>query len=725
MQVRNWLYVEDFGRGIGHVLAHGAPGEAYNVGGPDECPNIEVVRRIIELTGATSRSSSTSPTAPATTAATRWAARRSARWAGRRRCASPRAWSGPCAGTASNADWWEPIRSRRLPRVLRAPVRALAGLASGAQAAARRRQRQPGRPRWTSVSVRPSCGRRVSVVTAAVAVVPADRDRLDLQVGGVDVLQRRPSTTLRQSRRGLLGGRRGSRPAGRGRPRPGRPWDPAAGGPRPLGDVLLGALEVARVSPPARAAGCTRRRPARATARKTARGARGASDRSLVSRLPSAPDGRATTSPSPAAATRRRWRCASRPAPAPVRGRGRVVRPRATPRRAPRASAREAGMSKATFYEHFANKEECILALLDEGAASHGQLGAAADRGPFATTRSAMRRQRRAPSSRRWPRSRIAATLLVEVIGAGPARPPTARRDARRRFADFLVARTRTPATLGAPVRLPDDAFAIVGAIDRSCASRQLGHAASPEKMPRRSSRSSSALVAASSSRARRDDALADLEARVTRCRALPAPRRLARAGRAEARRLRRRGLLGPPGPGLRRPRRSRAAARPRARRPRRQPHRPRVHRRPLGRLPVRRAAPHRLRQPADLGARATTASAARRCGSRAAVRCAPPANKPRPPSATPACRGRVRSSTFLRDVAVVVCLGAFALGRGAAPARGSGARAAAAAALRPRRRGERRAAGRCSAASTRQPAEHVHRRADRPDARRRVAGRT
>jgi dTDP-glucose 4,6-dehydratase len=52
MQVRNWLYVEDFARGIGHVLAHGAPGEAYNVGGPDECPNLEVVRRIISLTGA-------------------------------------------------------------------------------------------------------------------------------------------------------------------------------------------------------------------------------------------------------------------------------------------------------------------------------------------------------------------------------------------------------------------------------------------------------------------------------------------------------------------------------------------------------------------------------------------------------------------------------------------------------------------------------------------------
>ncbi len=50
--VRNWLYVEDFGRGIGHVLAHGTPGEAYNCGGPDECENVTVVERILELTGA-------------------------------------------------------------------------------------------------------------------------------------------------------------------------------------------------------------------------------------------------------------------------------------------------------------------------------------------------------------------------------------------------------------------------------------------------------------------------------------------------------------------------------------------------------------------------------------------------------------------------------------------------------------------------------------------------
>jgi dTDP-glucose 4,6-dehydratase len=51
-QVRNWIHATDFARGIGHVLDHGVPGEVYNVGGPDECPNLDVVRRIIGLTGA-------------------------------------------------------------------------------------------------------------------------------------------------------------------------------------------------------------------------------------------------------------------------------------------------------------------------------------------------------------------------------------------------------------------------------------------------------------------------------------------------------------------------------------------------------------------------------------------------------------------------------------------------------------------------------------------------
>src|SRR3954454_6702160 len=50
MQVRNWLYVEDCCAAVDAVLERGEPGDVYNVGGPDELPNIEVVRRILALT---------------------------------------------------------------------------------------------------------------------------------------------------------------------------------------------------------------------------------------------------------------------------------------------------------------------------------------------------------------------------------------------------------------------------------------------------------------------------------------------------------------------------------------------------------------------------------------------------------------------------------------------------------------------------------------------------
>jgi dTDP-glucose 4,6-dehydratase len=51
MQVRNWLHVNDHCRGIDLVMREGKAGEVYNIGGPDELPNIDVVRMIIELTG--------------------------------------------------------------------------------------------------------------------------------------------------------------------------------------------------------------------------------------------------------------------------------------------------------------------------------------------------------------------------------------------------------------------------------------------------------------------------------------------------------------------------------------------------------------------------------------------------------------------------------------------------------------------------------------------------
>jgi dTDP-glucose 4,6-dehydratase len=51
-QVRDWLHVEDHCAGIDLVLAEGAPGEIYNVGGGDEHENIDVAETIVGLTGA-------------------------------------------------------------------------------------------------------------------------------------------------------------------------------------------------------------------------------------------------------------------------------------------------------------------------------------------------------------------------------------------------------------------------------------------------------------------------------------------------------------------------------------------------------------------------------------------------------------------------------------------------------------------------------------------------
>ena len=51
-QVRDWLWVEDHCAGIELVLSDGAAGEVYNVGGNEERENVEIVSRILELTGA-------------------------------------------------------------------------------------------------------------------------------------------------------------------------------------------------------------------------------------------------------------------------------------------------------------------------------------------------------------------------------------------------------------------------------------------------------------------------------------------------------------------------------------------------------------------------------------------------------------------------------------------------------------------------------------------------
>jgi len=133
------------------------------------------------------------------------------------------------------------------------------------------------------------------------------------------------------------------------------------------------------------------------------------------------------------------------------------------------AISREAGMSKATFYEHFANKEECIVALFDAAAE---------------TVRSAVESSTLVDAlpEDSTPRQRVAAgasaflaaieaypdharTLLVEIIGAGPR--AVARRDAiLEGFAELIDRQNAAVAERFGARRLAskDDAYAIVGA---------------------------------------------------------------------------------------------------------------------------------------------------------------------------------------------------------------------------------------------------------------------
>jgi len=51
MQVRDWLYVDDHCRGILAVLQKGREGEIYNIGGNRSLPNLDVVHKVLALTG--------------------------------------------------------------------------------------------------------------------------------------------------------------------------------------------------------------------------------------------------------------------------------------------------------------------------------------------------------------------------------------------------------------------------------------------------------------------------------------------------------------------------------------------------------------------------------------------------------------------------------------------------------------------------------------------------
>jgi dTDP-glucose 4,6-dehydratase len=51
LNVRDWIHVEDHSSGVAAVLRQGKPGEVYNIGGDNECNNLEITRMILNLVG--------------------------------------------------------------------------------------------------------------------------------------------------------------------------------------------------------------------------------------------------------------------------------------------------------------------------------------------------------------------------------------------------------------------------------------------------------------------------------------------------------------------------------------------------------------------------------------------------------------------------------------------------------------------------------------------------
>ena len=49
MNIRDWLYVDDHCSAIDHVLTNGRIGEKYNIGGNNECSNIDLAKKILRL----------------------------------------------------------------------------------------------------------------------------------------------------------------------------------------------------------------------------------------------------------------------------------------------------------------------------------------------------------------------------------------------------------------------------------------------------------------------------------------------------------------------------------------------------------------------------------------------------------------------------------------------------------------------------------------------------
>ena len=129
------------------------------------------------------------------------------------------------------------------------------------------------------------------------------------------------------------------------------------------------------------------------------------------------------------------------------------------------AISRQAGMSKATFYEHFANKEECLVALFEHATSSFLDKLVSASRGAERDFQERHSAGLRAILESFQANPPLAQAILVETVGAGP-RLAELRIATLNAFAQVMYEQTVRAAELtgGPAFASPDEAFAIVGA---------------------------------------------------------------------------------------------------------------------------------------------------------------------------------------------------------------------------------------------------------------------
>ena len=129
--------------------------------------------------------------------------------------------------------------------------------------------------------------------------------------------------------------------------------------------------------------------------------------------------------------------------------------------------SRRAGMSKATFYEHFANKEGCMIALFDTAAEVVVQSMVKAAERAGNDPKERLRGAIRAFLTTLSEHPEFAQTLLVEIFGAGP-NAARRRDESMQQYAELLDAENAAAAERGLIERFrsPHDPIAVVGAIN-------------------------------------------------------------------------------------------------------------------------------------------------------------------------------------------------------------------------------------------------------------------